>query len=54
VDVRTPIKESNFINEIIGSLYADKGYISKEITQMLFNDDLHLVNGIKSNMKTYL
>jgi hypothetical protein len=54
VDDRTPIKESNFLNEIIGSLYADKGYISKEITQMLFNDILHLVTGIKSNMKNVL
>ena len=39
------------MKEIIGSLYADKGYISKEITEMLFDDGLHLVTGIKNNMK---
>jgi len=54
VDDRNPIKENNFLKEIIGSLYADKGYISKEITEMLFDDGLHLVTGIKNNMKNVL
>ncbi len=54
VDDRTPIKENNFLKEIVGSLYADKGYISKEITQMLFDDGLHLVTSIKNNMKNIL
>ncbi|QMU66740.1 MAG: IS982 family transposase [Flavobacteriaceae bacterium] len=54
VDDRTPIKEHNFLKEIVGSLYDDKGYISKEITQMLFDDGLHLVTSIKNNMKNML
>ena len=54
VDDRNPIKENNFLKKIIGSLYADKGYISKEITEMLFDDGLHLVTGIKNNMKNVL
>lgn len=54
VDDRAPIKEDNFLKEIVGSLYADKGYISKEITQLLFEDGLHMVTGIKNNMKNVL
>jgi len=53
-DDRTPIKEDNFLKKIFGSLYADKGYISKELTELLFSQGLHLVTGIKNNMKNVL
>jgi len=53
-DDRTPIKQDNFLKKIFGSLYADKGYISKELTELLFSQGLHLVTGIKSNMKNIL
>ena len=32
VDDREPLKKDNFLKKIFGSLYADKGYISKELT----------------------
>ena len=54
VDDRTPLKEDNFLKKIIGSLYADKGYISKELTTLLFDQGLHLITGIKNNMKNVI
>jgi hypothetical protein len=40
--------------EIFGKLYGDKGYISTALTELLYNDGLHLVTGIKNNMKNQL
>jgi hypothetical protein len=54
VDDRAPLKNNNFLKKIIGSLYADKGYISKELMETLFDQGLHLVTGIKSNMKNVM
>jgi hypothetical protein len=54
VDDRTPLKQDNFLKKIFGSLYADKGYISKELTSILFDQGLHLVTSIKNNMKNVL
>jgi len=42
------------LNKIFGSLYADKGYISKDLAGMLFDDGLHLVTGVRNNMKNVL
>ena len=42
VDDRTPIKQDNFLKKIFGSLYADKGYLSKELAELLFDQGLHL------------
>lgn len=54
VDDRAPLKEENFLKKIYGSLYADKGYISQELTAMLFDQGLHLVTGIRNNMKNVM
>lgn len=54
VDDRQPLKEGNILKRIFGSLYADKGYISKDLAAMLFEDGLHLVTGIRNNMKNVL
>lgn len=54
VDDRQPLKEGNVLKRIFGSLYADKGYISKDLAAMLFEDGLHLVTGIRNNMKNVL
>lgn len=54
VDDRTPLKEDNFLKKIFGSLYADKGYISKELSSLLFDQGLHLVTGIRNNMKNVM
>ena len=35
-------------------MYADKGYIGKDLMQLLFADRLHLITHIKNNMKNSL
>lgn len=40
--------------DLFGKLFADKGYISQKLFEALFNDGVHLVTGIKSNMKNSL
>lgn len=54
VNDREPLKEGNILNEIFGKLYADKGYISKNLASMLFEDGLHLITGIHNNIKNVL
>jgi hypothetical protein len=39
---------------LFGKLYGDRGYISASLFEMLFNDGIHIVTGIKSNMKNRL
>lgn len=51
---RSPLKQGNILKRIFGSLYSDKGYISKELVEMLFDQGLHLVTGIRNNMKNVL
>lgn len=54
VDDREPLKNKNFIKALKGKLYADKGYISSELTKILFMDGLHLITSIRNNMKNTL
>lgn len=54
VDDREPLKNERFIKAIKGKLYGDKGYLSKELTNILFVDGLHLVTNIRNNMKNCL
>ena len=37
-----------------GKLFADKGYISKKLFAQLWSRGLHLITGIRKNMKNYL
>ena len=53
-DDREPLKNASFIKTLKGKLYADKGYINKELTQLLFLDGLHLITSIRNNMKNVL
>ena len=54
VDDREPLKNERFIESIKGKLYGDKGYLSKELTNILFVDGLHLITNIRNNMKNCL
>lgn len=54
VDDRTPLKKKSFLDKIYGKLYADKGYVGKDLMQLLFADGLHLITHIKNNMKNSL
>ena len=39
---------------LYGKLFADKGYISKKLFDFLFEDGIHLVTGLRTNMKNKL
>ena len=51
VDNRIPLKEGNILKNIWGKLYGDKGYVSKTLGNTLFGQGIHLVTGIRKNMK---
>jgi hypothetical protein len=53
-DDREPLKNRNFIKKIRDKLYGDKGYISSKLTELLFVDGIHLITGIRNNMKKTL
>lgn len=41
-------------DKVLGKPYADKGYISQTLFGKLFNDGIHIVTGLRSNMKQRL
>jgi hypothetical protein len=51
VDDRDPKTLETLTKNLFGKLFGDKGYISKSLFEMLFNSGVHIVTGIKSNMK---
>ena len=54
VDDREPLKDKRFTERLFGKLFADRGYISQNLFEMLFVDNTHLVTKIKKNMKNSL
>ena len=52
VDDRVALKD--IVKGLKGKCYADKGYIGKDIFNKLWEQGLHLVTGIRKNMKNYL
>ena len=54
MDDREPLKREGFLKKIFGKLFGDKGYISQQLVEILFTDGLHLVTGIRNNMKNSL
>jgi len=54
VDDRYPLKNKSFHDNIFGKLFADKGYIGKDLFENLFIDGIHLITKIKKNMKNSL
>jgi hypothetical protein len=49
VDDRKPVPQ--LAKELPDRLYADKGYISKALTQSLADDGITLITGVRKNMK---
>ena len=51
-------RQENVINtltdRVFGKLYADKGYISQSLFGKLFDDGIHIVTGLRANMKQKL
>lgn len=54
VDDREPLKNERFIENIFGKLFADKGYVSQKLFNLLFVDGIQLITGLKKNMKNQL
>lgn len=54
VDDRQPLQDSNFLKKIAGKRFADKGYISQKLFENLFIDGIHLITGIRNNMRNQL
>ena len=54
VDDRDPLNNKRFHEKIFGKIFADKGYISKDLFENLFVDNIHLITGIRKNMKNAL
>jgi hypothetical protein len=54
VDDRQPLKNERFIEVVSGKLYGDKGYVSQQISQILFVDGIQLITGIRNKMKNCL
>jgi len=54
VDDREPLKNERFLKAVFGKLFADKGYISQKLAQILFINDIHLITNIRNNMKNCL
>jgi Transposase DDE domain len=52
VDDRTPVPR--MVKRLRGKLFGDRGYISAPLTQLLFEQGLHLITRLRKNMKNQL
>ena len=52
VDDRTPVPD--LVKRLRGKLFGDRGYISAPLTQLLFEQGLHLITRLRKNMKNHL
>jgi hypothetical protein len=51
VDDRQPLSMESFIRSVAGKLYADRGYVSQKLAEILFVDGIHFVAKMRNNMK---
>jgi hypothetical protein len=49
VDDRAPVPD--LVKHLRGKLFADRGYISTPLTQLLFEQGLHLITRLRKNMR---
>ena len=54
VDDRDPRVWNVLAKKIYGKLFADRGYISPKLFDSLFDEGIHLVTGLRANMKNKL
>src|SRR5262249_778143 len=52
VDDRTPVPQ--MVKTLRGKLFGDRGYICASLTQLLFEQGLHLITRLRKNMKNRL
>ncbi len=43
-----------FLDKIFGKLFADKGYVGKDLVKLLFIDGIQMITHIKNNMRNCL
>lgn len=53
-DDRTPLKQERFLDKIFGKLFADKGYLGKDLAKLLFVNGTQMITYIKNNIKNCL
>ena len=51
VDDRNVKVLSDMTNNVFGKLFGDKGYISKALAELLFEDGIQLITKVRKNMK---
>lgn len=51
IDDRYPLSMESFISTVSGKLYADRGYVSQKLAEILFVDGIHFVAKMRNNMK---
>jgi hypothetical protein len=54
VDDRNPKHIKKLTEQLFGKIYADKGYLSKALWEMLFADGMQLITKIRKNMKGHI
>ena len=54
VDDRQPLKDKTFHAKVFGKIFANRGYIGKDLFEQLFVDGIPLLTKIKENMKNAL
>lgn len=54
VDDRNPKHIKKLTEQLFGKMYADKGYISRALWEMLFADGIQLFTKLKKNMKGHI
>lgn len=52
VDDRTPVPD--LVQELWGKLFADRGYVSQQLFETLFDQNIQLITKLKRNMKNKL
>jgi Transposase DDE domain len=52
VDDRNVKLITHMTKELFGKLFGDKGYISKALSDLLFNDGIQLITAVRRNMKS--
>jgi hypothetical protein len=52
VDDRKPVPK--LVKQLFGKLFGDKGYLSQPLFNSLLEQGLHLITGIRTNMKNRL
>jgi hypothetical protein len=51
VDDRNAKAITLLTKKLFGKLFADKGYLSKALTDMLFGSGIQLITAVRKNMK---